>query len=115
MRAALLCTIDPAKLPLFTELRGEHYRYLIAQRARIVFGGPLRTAPGGPPETMLIVVEVATLDEARAFIAAEPYSAHGGFSEIRVRAWSQVIPETEPGTLEKTLLSATHSVPPSSS
>lgn len=108
MRIALVCTINSAKLPLFSALRGEHYRFLIAQRPRIVFGGPLRISPGDPPETMLIVVEVASLEEARAFIAAEPYSAHGGFSDIRMRFWSQVIPESEPGALEKTLNSETH-------
>ena len=103
MRYALLCTIDPGKLDLFATLRAEHYRYLITHRESIVFGGPARVAVGGRPETMIIVVEAPSLADAEQFIAEEPYNRHGGFSHVAVRPWSQVLPEAEPGALEKTL------------
>ena len=103
MRYALLCTIDSNKLALFATLRAEHYRYLIAHRKSIVFGGPARVAEGGWPETMIIVVEAPSLVDAERFIAGEPYNSHGGFSHVAVRPWSQVIPEAKPGALEKVL------------
>lgn len=99
MRYALLCTIDPDKLDLFGTLRADHYDYLIKERGRIAFGGPARANEGGRPEMMIIIVEVASLAEAEAFIANEPYNHAGGFSKVIVRPWSQVIPEAEPGAL----------------
>ena len=53
----------------------------------------------------LVVVtshEVDTLEAARAFIANEPYHRHGGFANVRIRAWSQVLPEPTPGSLQRT-------------
>lgn len=101
-RYAFLCTIDETKLDLFRKLRGEHYGFLIAQQQHIVFGGPARVAEGGPPETMIIVAEAASLADAEAFIANEPYNKHGGFKHVAVRPWSQVMPELEPGSLVRT-------------
>lgn len=98
MRVALLCTVDPGKLALFESFRDEHYRFLSEKRSQIVFGGPLRAADGGVPETMLMILEVPALDDARAFIDAEPYNRHGGFSDIRIRPWRQVFPELDSAT-----------------
>ena len=96
---ACLCSIDESKLDLFGRLRADHYGFLIAQRKRILFGGPARVAEGGRPETMIIIVEANDLADAEAWIADEPYNAHGGFKVVAVRPWSQVIPEAEPGLL----------------
>ena len=100
---ACLCTIDEDKLELFGKLRAEHYGFLIAQRDRILFGGPARIAVGGRPETMIIIVKAADQAEAEAWIASEPYNSHGGFKAVAVRPWSQVIPESEPGALGRVL------------
>ena len=100
---AFLCTIDEAKLELFGRLRADHYAFLLAERHRIRFGGPARVEEGGRPEMMIIVAEAADRAEAERWIAGEPYNSHGGFSEVRVRPWSQVLPEPEPGTLQATL------------
>ena len=99
---ALFCTIDHAKLDVFGRLRAQHYAFLIAQQKRILFGGPARQFEGGPPQTMIIIVEATTEDDAKAFIAAEPYNANGGFSEVAVRPWSQVLPEVQEGDLART-------------
>ena len=97
---------DAGKLELFGRLRAENYRFLIAEQHRICFGGPARVEDGGRPETMIIVAEAADLTEAESWIAREPYNAAGGFREVRVRPWSQVLPEDAPGTLQTTLDSA---------
>jgi uncharacterized protein YciI len=99
---ALICTIDATRLEVFGRLRAEHYRYLIDHRKSIAFGGPARVAEGGRPETMIIILDVPSMADAERFVANEPYSSHGGFTEVVVRPWSQVIPEAEPGTLERT-------------
>jgi uncharacterized protein YciI len=99
---ACLCTIDENKLDLFGRMRADHYGFLVAQQKRIHFGGPARVAEGGRPETMIIIVEANDQADAEAWIAHEPYNANGGFKAVAVRPWSQVIPETEPGLLERT-------------
>ena len=73
------------------------------ERNRIRFGGPARAVEGGPPETMIIIVEATNQADAEEFVAREPYNAHGGFSHVAVRAWSQVIPEMREGDLQRTL------------
>jgi len=101
-RYAILCTIDATRLEVFGRLRAAHYRYLMDHRDAIAFGGPTRFAEGGRPETMIIIFEGCSITEAERFIANEPYSSHGGFSQVVVRPWSQVLPEVEPGALERT-------------
>ena len=95
------CSVDPGKLDLLGRLRAEHYAFLLENRRDIVFGGPARGVEG-TPETMVIVVEATSLDEAQAFIAREPYNRSGGFAAVQVRPWSQVLPEVEPDGLRRT-------------
>jgi uncharacterized protein YciI len=59
-----LCTIDPKKRDLFATHRADHYRFLIANRETILFGGPARPSENGAPETMIIVVDTPTLADA---------------------------------------------------
>ena len=105
-RYLLECTIDADKLDVLRTLRAEHYAFLVDNRGSIVFGGPARGHEGGAPETMVIVIEAATLDDAQEFIAGEPYHRHGGFTTVRVRPWSQVIPESDPAGRRRTLEAA---------
>lgn len=102
-RYLLECTIDPAKLDIFAARRARHYEFLIAHQSSIVFGGPARAQDDGPPQTMLIVVDAPSAEDARAFIDDEPYNRSGGFSSVIIRPWNQVIPELETGSLQRTL------------
>lgn len=102
-RYLLECQVDSAKLDVLSAKRGEHYEFLIEHQSDIVFGGPARARPDGPPQTMIIVVEAASAEAAQAFIDAEPYYRNGGFSKVSVRHWNQVIPETNGGELQRTL------------
>ena len=52
---------------------------------------------------MVIVVEVPSRQAAEAFLAGEPYNRSGAFSAVRVRPWTQVLPEPEPDALQRTL------------
>jgi uncharacterized protein YciI len=103
MLAALLCHIDASREQDRLHLRADHLAYIIEHRLRIFAGGPT-LSPQGAPETMIIFVDVADLAEAEAFIRAEPYTRHGVFSRVDVRAWARVLPEMRPGALDDALM-----------
>ncbi|TPG16448.1 YciI family protein [Sphingomonas koreensis] len=100
MPVALNCRLRADAMPTLTALRGDHLAYIRAHLEEILFGGPARDA-GGVPEEMIIVLHTDDRARAEAFIAAEPYSASGRvFENVKVRIWSQVVPEPQPGALE---------------
>ena len=100
-RFLIECQIDSTKLTMLAAHRADHYEFLLARRGDIIFGGPARTSLEGPPETMVMVIEVADLEAAQDFIEAEPYNRSGGFTVVTIRPWSQVLPEMSPGSLER--------------
>ena len=102
-RFAIFAQVDQSRMDALQRIRPEHYRYLLAHQGQIVFGGPTRTPGTGAAETMVIVVEAGDEAEARAFIENEPYNRNGCFRQVDVRAWSQVLPESEPGALARTV------------
>lgn len=102
MLFALLCHVDPAREADRRRLRAEHLAYVVAHRPMILFGGPTLSAEGAP-ETMILVVEATDLEAAHSFIAQEPYTRHGVFDRVDVRAWARVLPEAHPGALEAAL------------
>jgi len=50
-------------------------------------GGPMTTDSGDAQCGSLIVYEADTIDAARAFIEADPYTRAGLFEQITVRRW----------------------------
>jgi len=103
MPIALTCSIRPGAMPALKRLRAHHLAYIQGHVDSILFGGPAR-AENGSPEEMIIVLRHDDLDAAQAFIEAEPYSSSGEvFDSVRVRRWSQVIPELSPGALSRAL------------
>lgn len=113
MPAALFCRVDPAREQDRRQLRGDHLAYIAAHRDQILAGGPVLTAEG-QPETMILLMDLDP-EAAQAFIAAEPYTAHGVFSAVEVRRWARVLPEAEPGALAAALAAeraASGSTPP---
>jgi uncharacterized protein YciI len=93
------CTFAPGVFANAKQFRLEHYAFLREVRASIVEGGPL-LGPDGLPGGMLMVVEAGDEAAARAFIAREPYNAHGFFESVSIRRWSHVIPEPKPGFID---------------
>jgi uncharacterized protein YciI len=99
MLAAILCRFAPGAFANAKQLRLEHYAFLREVKARIVEGGPL-LGPDDVPSGMLMVIETDSLQSARAFIAKEPYNAHGLFESVAIRRWSHVVPEPHAGYIE---------------
>jgi uncharacterized protein YciI len=103
MPFALNCLLRPDALPTLMALRGDHLSYIRAHREEILFGGPARGVDGLPQE-MIIVLKTTDQTAAEAFIQAEPYTASGKvFAQVKVRPWSQVMPEAAPGTLDEAI------------
>lgn len=102
MLAAILCHVDPAREADRLSLRAEHLAYVAAHRSRIFVGGPTLSTSGAP-ETMILIVESEDLADAKRFIHGEPYTSHGVFDRIEVRAWSRVLPEVHLGAIDEAL------------
>jgi uncharacterized protein YciI len=104
MPFALNCKLRDDAMPALMALRAEHLSYIHDHSDEILFGGPAR-GDDGVPQEMIILLRTDNRIEAEAFIHAEPYSASGKvFREILIRPWSQVIPETSPGALQRAVM-----------
>jgi uncharacterized protein YciI len=86
---ALICRDRPGALAVRMENRPAHVDYLKATGV-VEMAGPFlneaREMTGS-----LIVLEVASLAEARAWAAADPYAKAGLFEEVRIQEWKKVI------------------------
>jgi uncharacterized protein YciI len=89
---AVICFDRPDSAALRDAHRAAHVEFLNANAARIVFGGPLKSAADGPSTGALIVVDCATRQEADAFISADPFQRRGVYESVSVRAFKQVFP-----------------------
>ena len=69
--------------------RERHRQYIRApnpQGVETLLGGPLLDERGQMNGTLL-VVRAASIDAARQFVAADPYSLAGLFERVEIRAW----------------------------
>jgi uncharacterized protein YciI len=56
---------------------------------KVVLAGPLTDGAGS-----LIVIEAGSLEEARAFVAKDPYVTQGVFARYEVHPFTQVYPKS---------------------
>ena len=57
---------------------------------RVVLAGPLTDKTGS-----LIIIEAASLEEARRFADEDPYTIHGVFERVEVHPFTQVFPKAQ--------------------
>jgi len=57
---------------------------------RVVLAGPLTDKTGS-----LIIIEAASLEEARRFADEDPYTIHGVFARVEVHPFTQVFPKAQ--------------------
>jgi uncharacterized protein YciI len=88
MFAALICRDKPDALDIRMANRQAHLDYAAAS-GRVFVGGPL--IEDGQMLGSLIVLEVNSLDDARAFAADDPYAKAGLFAQVEVIEWKKVI------------------------
>lgn len=73
--------------------RPEHLAYLKSLGDKVRIGGALLTPDEKEPRGSVLIVEAASLDEARALADADPYSKAGVFAEVEIHPWRQAAGE----------------------
>jgi uncharacterized protein YciI len=65
----------------------------LAEAGRLLFAGPLKDESGRPCGSV-VIFEAATLDEAKQFVARDPYVENGVFASVEVVETLRVLPES---------------------
>jgi uncharacterized protein YciI len=92
MLYALFCKDKPGEgLALRMQTRPAHLAYLESLGVRVKFAGGLLDDAESSPVGSLIVIEAASLDEARALAASDPYAKAGVFESVEIRPWKFVL------------------------
>jgi uncharacterized protein YciI len=86
MLYALICTDKPGSLPLRKANRPEHLAYLQSLGDTVLFAGPFTDADGAMNGS-LVVIEAASLEEARRISAGDPFAKAGVFASVDIRPW----------------------------
>jgi uncharacterized protein YciI len=89
MRVTLICHDKPGALQTRLDNREAHLAH-IATSGVVEMAGPFLDETGAMTGS-LIVLTVASLDEARAWAAADPYAKAGLFQSVTLREWKKVI------------------------
>jgi hypothetical protein len=83
--------------------RADHLQFIIAHRAEIGFGGALYSDGNGEFAGMIVVLNVASREEALKFVENEPYCRAGMFTTIDICPLAIRIPEPSSGFLHEEL------------
>lgn len=89
MLVALIARDNAGALPVRLENRPAHVAYLKSSEA-VQQAGPLLDA-GGDMCGSLIVLDVADMAEAEAWVAGDPYGKAGLFASVELIPWNRVI------------------------
>lgn len=89
MRVALICKDKPGHLQIRLDNRSDHLAHI--QTSGVVeMAGPFLDAEGQMCGSLLIL-DVESVDEARAWAAADPYAKAGLFESVSVQEWKKVV------------------------
>ena len=83
-----------AKRPAVRPRHLEHLRP-VSRAGKVVVAGPLFADDGKTPRGSLIVLEAASLEEARALAARDPYVVEGVFARHEVHPFTRVFPDPQ--------------------
>ncbi|GAB1361198.1 YciI family protein [Rhodobacter sp.] len=89
MRVALICIDKPASLEIRKASRDAHLAHIAASGV-VEMAGPFLSETGEMCGS-LVVLEVASLQAARDWAAADPYAKAGLFQSVDIREWKKVI------------------------
>ena len=99
MLYAILGRDVPNSLDQRLAVRPAHVERLQTLQAegRLLLAGPLPAIDSPDPGPAgftgsLVVAEFASLEEARAWVEADPYSTHGVFASVEVMPFKKVLP-----------------------
>ena len=89
MRVALICLDKPGHLSVRTTNRTAHLAYVEATGV-VEMAGPFLDDDGQMCGS-LIILQVADLQAAKDWAAADPYALAGLFESVTIKAWKKVI------------------------
>ena len=89
MRVALICIDKPGSLEIRKANRDAHLAHIAASGV-VEMAGPF-LSDAGEMCGSLVVLEVADLQAARDWAAADPYARAGLFAEVQIREWKKVV------------------------
>jgi uncharacterized protein YciI len=89
MRVTLICQDKPGALQTRLENREAHLAHIAASGV-VEMAGPFLDETGTMTGS-LIILSVASLEEAKAWAAADPYAKAGLFESVAIREWKKVI------------------------
>lgn len=89
MRVALICKDKPDSLQTRLDNRAAHLDHIAASGV-VEMAGPF-LSPEGTMIGSLVILEVETLDAARAWAAADPYAKAGLFRSVEIIEWKKVV------------------------
>jgi uncharacterized protein YciI len=71
------------------KVRPEHLAYLESLGDKIRAAGPFLSEDGKEPRGSVIIFEAASLEDARATAAADPYAKADVFAQVEIVPWRQ--------------------------
>lgn len=89
MRVALICKDKPGALQTRIENRPAHLAH-IETSGVVEMAGPFLNEEGQMTGS-LVVLQVETLDQARAWAEADPYARAGLFESVTITEWKKVV------------------------
>lgn len=89
MRVALICIDKPGHLHVRQENRPAHLAH-IETSGVVEMAGPFLSDTGEMTGS-LVILSVATLEEARDWAANDPYGRAGLFQSVDIREWKKVV------------------------
>ncbi|MEC9369618.1 MAG: YciI family protein [Pseudomonadota bacterium] len=95
MLYVLICTDKPGSLAVRQENRPAHLDFLNSLGPALKAGGPFTADDGEKPNGSLVVIEAASLADARAIAAKDPYAKAGLFQSVDIRPWKWLLKNPE--------------------
>ena len=89
MRVALICIDKPDAVQIRLDTRAAHLAH-IAATGVVEMAGPFLNSEGRMTGS-LIILDVETLADARAWATSDPYAQAGLFDAVTITEWKKVI------------------------
>jgi uncharacterized protein len=89
MRVALICEDKPGALQVRLDNRAAHLAY-ISDTGIVDLAGPFLNADGQMTGS-LVVLNVDSIAQAKAWAADDPYAKAGLFAQVTLQEWKRVV------------------------
>ena len=94
MLFALVAYDRPNSVARRMEIRPDHLKYLDSLGDSLVLAGPFLN-DAGEGTGSIVVIEAASLDEARGIFGRDPFATQGLFDSITIKPWKLTINNTK--------------------